>query len=226
MRDTVRAVLQEHDVYVTDWRDARSVPLCEGGFDLDDDVDYILDFYRLLGSDLHVIAVCQPAVPALIATALLAADGAPRLPKSLTLMSAPIDTRCNPTVVNKNAESKSMDWFEHMVISAVPWPNSGVMRKVYSGFVQLSGFLSINLEHHITAHQRYFDHLVDGDCDSVDQHKRFYEEYLSVMDLPAGFFLQTIKSVFEEHELPNGVVHHRGRPVDLTAIEKTALMTV
>lgn len=226
LRDTVRAMLPEHDVYVTDWRDARSVPLYEGRFDLDDYVDYVRDFSRHLGPDLHVIAVCQPAVPALIATALMAADGDSCQPKSLTLMGGPIDTRRNPTVVNRHAESKSMDWFERMVISAVPWPNAGVMRKVYPGFVQLSGFLSMNLERHIAAHQRHFDHLVDGDCDSVDQHKHFYEEYLSVMDLPAEFFLQTIKSVFKEHALPNGVMRHRGRPVDLTAIEKTALMTV
>ena len=226
LRDTVRAMLPEHDVYITDWRDARGVPLYEGGFDLDDYVDYVRDFAQFLGPDLHVIAVCQPAVPALIATALMAADDDPCQPKSLTLMGGPIDTRRNPTVVNQHAESKSMDWFEQMVISTVPWPNTGAMRKVYPGFIQLSGFLSMNLDKHITAHHRYFDHLVDGDCDSAGQHKRFYEEYLSVMDLPAEFFLQTIKSVFKEHALPNGTMRHRDRTVDLTAITNTALMTV
>ncbi len=226
LRDTARAMLPAHDVYITDWRDARSVPLFEGGFDLDDYVDYVRDFTQFLGPDLNVIAVCQPAVPALIATALMAADGDPCQPKSLTLMGGPIDTRKNPTVVNKHAESKSLNWFEQMVISTVPWPNPGAMRKVYPGFIQLSGFLSMNLDRHITAHQRYFDHLVDGDCDSAEQHKRFYEEYLSVMDLPAEFFLQTIKSVFKEHALPNGSMRHRGRPVELAAIKKTALMTV
>lgn len=226
LRDTVRAMLPGHDVYITDWRDARNVPLYEGRFDLDDYVDYVRDFIRLLGPDLHVIAVCQPAVPSLIATALMAADSDPCQPKSLTLMGGPIDTRRNPTVVNHHAESKSLDWFQQMVISTVPWPNSGFLRKVYPGFIQLSGFLSMNLDRHITAHQRYFDHMVEGDCDSVEQHKRFYEEYLSVMDLPAEFFLQTVKDVFKEHRLPNGTMRHRGQLVDLSAIENTALMTV
>ena len=226
LRDTVRAMLPEHEVYITDWRDARSVPLYEGTFDLDDYVDYVRDFIQFLGQDLHVIAVCQPAVPALIATALMAADDDPCQPRSLTLMGGPIDPRRNPTVVNKHAESKSLDWFEHVVISTVPWPHPGVMRKVYPGFIQLSGFLSMNLDRHITAHQRYFDHMVEGDCDSAEQHKRFYEEYLSVMDLPAEFFLQTIRDVFKEYKLPNGTMRHRGKPVDLTAIKRTALMTV
>ena len=226
LRDTVRAMLPEHEVYITDWRDARSVPLYEGTFDLDDYVDYVRDFIQLLGQDLHVIAVCQPAVPALIATALMAADDDPCQPRSLTLMGGPIDPRRNPTVVNNHAESKSLDWFEHVVISTVPWPHPGVMRKVYPGFIQLSGFLSMNLDRHITAHQRYFDHMVEGDCESAEQHKRFYEEYLSVMDLPAEFFLQTIRDVFKKYKLPNGTMRHRGKPVDLTAIKRTALMTV
>ena len=226
LRDTVRAMLPEHDVYITDWRDARSVPIYEGGFGLDDYVDYVRDFATHLGPDVHVIAVCQPAVPALIATALMAADDDPSQPKSLTLMGGPIDPRRNPTVVNQHAESKSMDWFEHMVISTVPWPHPGVMRKVYPGFIQLSGFLSMNLDRHITAHQRYFEHLVEGDCDPAEQHKKFYDEYLSVMDLPAEFFLQTIRHVFKEYALPNGTMQHRGETVDLRAIKKTALMTV
>ncbi len=226
LRDTVRAMLPEHDVFITDWRDARSVPVYDGGFDLDDYVDYVRDFIQFLGPDTHVIAVCQPAVPALIATALMAADNDPCQPPSLTLMGGPIDTRRSPTVVNKHAESKDMHWFEQMVISTVPWPNPGAMRKVYPGFIQLSGFLSMNLDRHITAHHRYFDHLVEGDCDSVAQHKKFYEEYLSVMDLPAEFFLQTIRKVFKEHQLPLGKMQHRGNPVDLAAIKKTALMTV
>lgn len=226
LRDTVRAMLPEHDVFITDWRDARSVPLYEGGFDLDDYVDYVREFITHLGPDVHVIAVCQPAVPALIATALMAADDDPCQPNSLTLMGGPIDPRRNPTVVNRHAESKGMDWFEHMVISTVPWPHPGVMRKVYPGFIQLSGFLSMNLDRHITAHQRYFEQLVEGDCDPAAQHKRFYEEYLSVMDLPAEFFLQTIQQVFKEYALPNGTMKHRGKTIDLRAIKKTALMTV
>lgn len=226
LRDTVRAMLPQHDVYITDWRDARSVPIYEGGFDLDDYVDYVRDFVTHLGPDVHVIAVCQPAVPALIATALMAADDDPCQPQSLTLMGGPIDPRRNPTVVNQHAESKSMDWFERMVISTVPWPHPGAMRKVYPGFVQLSGFLSMNLDRHITAHHRYFEHLVEGDCDPAEQHKRFYDEYLSVMDLPAEFFLQTIQQIFKEYALPNGTLQHRGETVDLRSIKKTALMTV
>jgi poly(3-hydroxybutyrate) depolymerase len=226
LRDTVRAMLPEHDVYITDWRDARSVPVYDGDFDLDDYVDYVRDFIGFLGADTHVIAVCQPAVPALMATALMAADNDPCQPASLTLMGGPIDTRRSPTVVNRHAESKDMQWFEQMVISTVPWPNLGTMRKVYPGFVQLSGFLSMNLDRHISAHHRYFDHLVEGDRDSVTQHKKFYEEYLSVMDLPAAFFLQTIESVFKEHLLPKGLIRHRGELIDPAAITKTAIMTV
>lgn len=226
LRDTVRAMLPGQDVYITDWQDARNVPLYDGDFDLDDYVDYVRDFIRFLGPDTHVVAVCQPAVPSLMATALMAEDDDPCQPKSLTLMGGPIDTRRSPTVVNKHAQSKSMHWFEQMVISTVPWPNAGAIRKVYPGFVQLSGFLSMNLDRHITAHHRYFDHLVEGDCDSADQHERFYDEYLSVMDLPAEFFLQTIRTVFKQHLLPRGRMRHRGRKVNLSAIRKTALMTV
>ena len=226
LRDTVRAMLPGHDVYITDWQDSRNVPVYEGRFDLEDYVDYVREFIQFLGPDLHVIAVCQPAVPTLIATAVMAADDDPCQPKSLTLMGGPIDTRRNPTVVNRHAESKSMHWFEQMVISVVPWPNPGFLRKVYPGFIQLRGFLSMNLDRHIIAHHRYFEHLVEGDCDSAEQHERFYEEYLSVMDMPAEFFLQTIKRVFKDHDLPRGVMRHRGTNVDLSAIRKTALMTV
>jgi len=226
LRDTVRAMLPEHDVYITDWRDAREIPLGHGSFGLDDYTDYLIDFLRFLGPDTHVIAVCQPAVPALVATAVLAMSDDPCQPKSLTLMGGPIDTRRNPTVVNTHAESKDMAWFERMVISTVPFPNLGFMRKVYPGFVQLSGFMAMNIDRHINAHHRHFDNLVKGDADPVDAHKAFYEEYMSVMDLPAEFFLETIKTVFKEHLIPTGRMTHRGASVDFGAIQKTTLMTV
>ncbi|MFT6581997.1 MAG: poly(3-hydroxybutyrate) depolymerase [Alphaproteobacteria bacterium] len=226
LRDTVRTMIPEHDVYITDWRDAREIPLAQGSFGLDDYTDYLIDFLRFLGPDTHVIAVCQPAVPALVAAALLAMADDPCQPKSLTLMGGPIDTRRNPTVVNTHAESKDMAWFERTVISTVPFPNAGFMRKVYPGFVQLSGFMAMNLDRHINAHHQHFDNLVTGDADSVDAHKAFYEEYMSVMDLPAAFFLETVKTVFKEHLLPTGRMTHRGAPVDFGAIQKTTLMTV
>lgn len=226
LRDTVRAMLPEHDVYVTDWRDARTVPLSAGAFGLDDYVDYVAEFIQFLGPSTHVIAVCQPAVPALVATALMAMADDPCQPASLTLMGGPIDTRRNPTVVNTHAESKDMSWFERSVISSVPFPNLGFMRKVYPGFVQLTGFMTMNLDRHIDAHHRLFDNLVKGDEEPVEAHKAFYEEYLAVMDLPAEFYLQTVQTVFKEHALPKGEMTHRGAAIDFGAIRKTMLMTV
>jgi poly(3-hydroxybutyrate) depolymerase len=226
LRGTVQAMLPEHDVYITDWRDARSVPLSAGAFGLDDYVDYLAEFIQFLGPSTHVIAVCQPAVPALVATALLAMADDPCQPASLTLMGGPIDTRINPTVVNTHADSKDMAWFERMVISTVPYPHSGFLRKVYPGFVQLNGFLAMNLDKHIDAHHRQFDNMVAGDEDPVSAHKTFYEEYLSVMDLPAEFFLETVKTVFKDHALPKGEMTHRGAAVDFGAIRNTTLMTV
>ena len=226
LRDTVRTMLPEHDVFITDWCDARDVPLSRGAFGLDDYTDYLIEFLRFMGPDTHVIAVCQPAVSALVATAVLAMAGDSCQPKSLTLMGGPIDTRRNPTVVNTHAESKDMSWFEQMVVSTVPFPHSGFMRKVYPGFIQLGGFLAMNLDRHIDAHNRHFDNMVKGDEDSIDAHKSFYEEYMAVMDLPAEFFLETVKTVFKDHLLPTGLMTHRGTPVDFGAIRQTALMTV
>jgi poly(3-hydroxybutyrate) depolymerase len=226
LRGTVQAMIKEHNLYITDWVDARDVPLYEGSFDLDDFVDYIIEFVQFLGPNTHVMAVCQPAVPALAATAVMAARDDPCQPASLTLMGGPIDTRRNPTAVNNLAQDRPLSWFENNVISQVPWPNAGFMRKVYPGFVQLTGFMTMNLERHTEAHMKLFDNLVKGDCDSVKQHRDFYEEYLAVMDLPAEFYLQTIKTVFQDHALPEGKMMHRGVPVDCKAIRKTALMTV
>jgi len=226
LRGTVAAMLRDHDVYITDWIDARDVPLAEGDFDLDDYIDYVIEFIRLLGPDLHVVAVCQPSVPALAATARLAAIGDPAQPLSLTLIGGPIDTRRNPTAVNRLAEHRSLAWFEANVISYVPFPNPGAMRRVYPGFLQLTGFMTMNLERHATAHVELFHHLVRGDHDSARQHAAFYEDYLAVMDLPASFYLDTIGKVFHEHALARGTLRHRGAIVDCAAIRRTMLLTI
>ncbi|MEZ5856259.1 MAG: polyhydroxyalkanoate depolymerase [Hyphomicrobiaceae bacterium] len=226
LRGTVEAMLPEHDVYITDWRDARDVPLHLGQFDLDDFIDYLIEFMQFLGPNTHVIAVCQPSVPALAAAAVMAARDDPNQPMSLTLMGGPIDTRRNLTVVNQLARDKPIEWFERNVISNVPFPNLGFMRRVYPGFVQLTGFMTMNLERHATAHLDLFKNLVKGDDGSVAQHKTFYDEYLAVMDMAAEFYLQTVETVFQRHALPDGVMLHRGERVDCSAIRKTALMTV
>ncbi|HEX2842794.1 polyhydroxyalkanoate depolymerase [Hyphomicrobium sp.] len=226
LRGTAEAMIKEHDLYITDWADARDVPLYEGSFDLDDFIDYIIEFIQFLGPNTHVIAVCQPAVPALAATAVMAANDDPCQPASLTMMGGPIDTRRNPTQVNKLAEEKALSWFKNNVIHYVPFPNAGYGRKVYPGFIQLTGFMTMNLERHTEAHMKLFENLVKGDCDSVNQHKAFYEEYLAVMDLPAEFYLQTVKTVFQDHALPKGEMMHRGQRVECSAIRKTAIMTV
>jgi poly(3-hydroxybutyrate) depolymerase len=226
LRGTVAAMLPEHEVYITDWADAREVPLFEGRFDLDDFIDYLMDFMRKLGHSTHVIAVCQPAVPALAATAVMAAMDDPMQPASLTLMGGPIDTRRNPTAVNELAGQRSIDWFENNVISFVPPPHSGAMRRVYPGFMQLTGFMTMNLERHMNAHMDLFSNLIQGDCDSVKQHQDFYEEYLAVMDLTAEFYLQTVHTVFQEHALPEGRMMHRGQRVDCSKIRNTAIITI
>jgi poly(3-hydroxybutyrate) depolymerase len=226
LRGTVETLLQDHDVYITDWINARNVPLIHGRFDLDDFIDLIIGFVRELGKETHVVAVCQPSVPVLAAVSLMAMDGDPVQPASMTLMGGPIDTRRNPTQPNLLATSRSLEWFENSVIETVParWP--GAFRRVYPGFVQLAGFMTMNLDRHVTAHVDMFKHLVRGDGESAAAHRRFYDEYLSVMDLPADFYLQTIKQVFQDHDLAIGTFTSRGRPVEPRAIEKTALLTV
>ncbi len=226
LRGTVQAMLPDHDVYVTDWRDARSVPLSMGEFDLDDHVETIIDFIRFLGPDVHVIAVCQPSVSVLAAAAVMAKNNDPCQPKSMILMGGPIDTRVNPTAVNRHAKTRDLAWFKQNVITRVPFPHLGAMRAVYPGFVQLSGFMTMNLNRHVDAHMELYNHLVEGDGDSEAQHRAFYDEYLSVMDLPAAFFLQTIQVVFKNHDLAKGTMTHRGQLVDPAMIKKTALMTV
>ena len=226
LRGTVEAFLPNHDVYVTDWVDARMVPLAEGRFDLDDYIDYVISILHALGGDTHVIAVCQPAVPVMAAVALMEADDDPYVPVSMTLMGGPIDTRVNPTAVNALAEQRGTDWFHSHVITKVPFPNPGFMRDVYPGFLQLNGFVSMNLERHIEAHKQLFLNLVKADGDSAGKHKEFYDEYLAVMDLAAEYYLQTVETVFVRHALPKGEMTHRGRPVDLAKIKRVALLTV
>lgn len=226
LRGTVAALLPDHEVYITDWLNARAVPLAEGDFDLDDYIDYVMGHLRLVGPGCHVVAVCQPSVPVLAAAALMAVDGDEAAPRSMVLMGGPVDTRVNPTEVNLLAERRSLAWFERSVISRVPLRYPGFLRRVYPGFVQLGGFMSMNLERHVDAHVRLFNNLVEGDGDSAAAHRRFYDEYTAVMDLPAEYFLQTVETVFQRHALPLGSMTWRGRAVEPAAIEKTALMTV
>jgi poly(3-hydroxybutyrate) depolymerase len=226
LRGTVEAFLPNHDVYITEWVDAKMVPLSEGTFGLDDYVDYVISMLQALGGDTNVIAVCQPSVPALMAVALMEARNDHHIPNTMTLMGGPIDTRINPTAVNKLAEMRGIDWFRRNVITKVPFPHPGLMRDVYPGFLQLNGFVTMNLDRHIEAHQNLFMHLVRADGDSAQKHREFYDEYLAVMDLAADFYLQTVDAVFVRHALPKGEMTHRGERVDLAAIRRVALLTI
>ncbi|KZS55795.1 MULTISPECIES: polyhydroxyalkanoate depolymerase [Rhizobium] len=225
LRGTVEALLPSADVYITDWIDARMVPMTEGTFDFDDYVDYVIEMLHFLGHDTHVIAVCQPSVPVLAAAAVMEEANDPLSPSSMTLMGGPIDTRINPTAVNKLAQERSLQWFSDNVIMNVPWPQPGFMRPVYPGFLQLSGFMSMNLDRHLVAHKEFFMHLVKNDGEP-EKHRDFYDEYLAVMDLTAEFYLQTVEEVFIKHSLPKGELMHRGKRVDPAAIRKVALLTV
>ena len=226
LRGTVEAFLPEHEVYITDWADARMVPMTAGRFDLDDYIDYVTEILQFLGGNVHVVAVCQPSVPVLAAAALMEAANDPFVPLSMTLMGGPIDTRSNPTAVNDLAQQRGIEWFRSNVITRVPFPHPGFMRDVYPGFLQLNGFVSMNLDRHIDAHKNLFRHLVQGDGDSAQKHREFYDEYLAVMDLTAEYYLQTVDTVFVKHSLPKGEMTHRGKPVDLTKIQRVSLMTV
>ncbi len=226
LRGTVEALLPSADVYITDWIDARMVPMTEGTFDFDDYIDYVIEMLRFLGPDTHVIAVCQPSVPVLAAVALMEAENDPFSPSSMTLMGGPIDTRINPTAVNQLAKERSLEWFADNVIMNVPWPQPGFMRPVYPGFLQLSGFMSMNLDRHVIAHKEFFMHLVKNDGEPAEKHRDFYDEYLAVMDLTAEFYLQTVEQVFIKHALPKGELLHRGKLVDPAAIRNVALLTV
>jgi poly(3-hydroxybutyrate) depolymerase len=227
LRGTVEAFLPKHDVYITDWVDARMVPLALGRFDLDDYIDYLISILHYLGGDTHIIAVCQPSVPVLAAVSLMEARSDPYAPVSMVLMGGPIDTRVNPTAVNILAEERGVDWFRRNVITQVPFPNPGMLREVYPGFLQIGGFMSMNLDRHLGAHHDMFMHLVRGDGDSAQKHREFYDEYLAVMDLAAEFYLQTVETVFVRHALPKGEMMHRGdTPIDPSKIRNTALLTV
>jgi poly(3-hydroxybutyrate) depolymerase len=226
LRGTVETFLPTHDVFITDWIDARLVPMSDGSFDLDDYVDYVIGMFRHLGPSTHVMAVCQPSVPVLAAVARMEAENDPDAPRSMTLMGGPIDTRRAPTAVNRVAEERGIDWFRRHCIVRVPMVYPGMMRQVYPGFLQLSGFMAMNLDRHVEAHNEMFSHLVRGDGDSAEKHRDFYDEYMAVMDLTAEFYLQTVDIVFVKHSLPKGEMMHRGKPVDLTAVRRTGLMTV
>jgi poly(3-hydroxybutyrate) depolymerase len=226
LRPTVQTMLQDHDVYITDWHNARNVSLENGRFDLDDFVAFLIKSLEAIGPHAHLVAICQPSVPALAAAAIMAEDDNPARPRSLTLMAGPIDTRIAPTKVNRFAESRSIDWFEHNLIATVPPRFGGAKRRVYPGFLQLLGFMSMNMERHTKAFRDLFSHLVKGDIEKAEAIRKFYEEYFAVMDLPAEFFLQTVREVFQEHRLPRGEMTFRGRKVNAAAIRRTALLTV
>lgn len=226
LRGTVETFLGDSEVYITDWQDARMVSLAEGRFDLDDCVAYIRQMISVIGPDVHVVAVCQPGPPTLGAISLMAQDDDPQRPASMTFMGSPIDTRKSPTVPNKLAEEKPFDWFAKNLIHTVPAPNPGALRRVYPGFLQLAGFMNMNLDRHVDAHWNFFNHLVEGDGDSAEKHRAFYDEYLAVMDLSEEFYLQTISDVFQEHKLARGEQMHHGRLVDPSAIKDVALLTV
>ena len=229
LRGTVEAMLPEHEVYITDWVDARDVPLSNGTFDLADYSEYLIEFCQFLAKDGErpaVMAVCQPGVPVLVTASLMAEDNDASRPSSITLMGSPIDTRINQTEPNRLAQSRPLSWFEQNVIVTVPWPNMGMMRRVYPGFLQLSGFMSMNLDRHVDAHLDQFHHLIEGDGDSAAAHRAFYDEYLAVMDLTAEFYLQTVESVFQKHAIPLGRFKHRDRLIKPGSITDIGLMTV
>ena len=226
LRGTVERMLPGHDVYITDWRDAKNVPLSEGSFDLDDYIDYVVDFLEEIGPGAHMLAVCQPSVPCYAATAFMAQDKNPCVPRTLTLMGGPVDTREAPTAVNTLATERPHAWFQQNVIATIPAMYPGAGRKVYPGFLQLAGFMSMNLGSHLNSHWEMFKHLVKGDDESATASKDFYEEYRSVCDMTAEFYLQTIEIVFQTHALPKGEWLHRGRLVDPSAITETAVLAI
>ena len=229
LRDTVRTMLPHHDVTITDWKDARDVPFVEGAFHFDDYVAYVQEFVRFMqkkaGGNVHVISVCQPTVPVLAAISLMAAHGE-KLPLSMTMMGGPIDTSMNPTSVNDFAVRKPLWWFEQNVIQRVPVKYPGAMRRVYPGFMQLTGFIAMNPERHLESHHDYYNHLVAGDGESAEGHRRFYDEYNAVMDLPAEYYLDTIVRVFQEQSLARGLLDVAGERVKPETIKQTALFTI
>ncbi len=230
LRGTVERMLPGHDVYITDWRDAKLVPLSDGRFDLDDYIDYLIEFLAVIGGEgdprPHMLAVCQPSVPCYAAAALMSADDHPNRPRTLTMMGGPVDTREAPTAVNTLATERPHSWFERNVIATIPMQYSGAGRRVYPGFLQLAGFMTMNLGSHLNSHWEMFKHLVAGDGDSADATMAFYDEYRAVCDMTAEFYLQTIHVVFQNHSLPKGEMTHRGRPVDPAAITDIGILAI
>ncbi|GAA0404280.1 polyhydroxyalkanoate depolymerase [Cocleimonas flava] len=226
LRGTVEQFIPDHEVYITDWKNARDVPVEKGGFTFDDYVRYLIEFQDHLGPNTHLIAVCQPSVPAIVATTVMTERNNPNVPKSLTLMGGPIDTRLSPTEINDFATGKDLEWFETKVINTVPRDFPGAGQKVYPGFIQLSGFMSMNLDSHVQKHYKFFGDLVKGDGDSAEAHRKFYNEYLAVMDLPADFYLETIRKVFIEHRLPKGEMHFEEKKIDTSVVANTSLLTI
>ncbi|TAE82047.1 MAG: polyhydroxyalkanoate depolymerase [Alphaproteobacteria bacterium] len=226
LRGTVEALLPHAEVYITDWIDAREIPVLHGTFDLDDYIDMVRDCIRFIGRHVHVVAVCQPSVPVMAAVSLMSEDDDPFVPASMTLMGGPIDTRVGVTKVNELATQKPLEWFEHNVITYVPCNYTGFMRPVYPGFLQLSGFMTMNLDRHIGEHVKLFNHLVEGDGENAEMHRKFYDEYLSVADITAEFYLMTIDKVFQRHCLPKGEFEYRGRLVQPEYITETSLLCV
>ncbi|NJD87019.1 MAG: polyhydroxyalkanoate depolymerase [Betaproteobacteria bacterium] len=225
LRDTVNSLLADHDVWITDWIDAKEVPLAAGPFHFDDYVDYVRDFLRFVGPEAHAISVCQPTVPVLAGVSLMASNGE-QTPRSLTMMGGPIDTRSSPTAVNDFAQHRPMSWFESKVVQRVPMRYPGFMRRVYPGFLQFAGFVAMNPDRHFESHVQYYQHLILGDGESADAHRRFYDEYNAVMDLPAEYYLETVERVFHRHLLPRGQLKVRGEKVRPEAIRGSALFTV
>ena len=226
LRGTVKAFLPDHDVYITEWRDARDVPMALPDFGLSDYIETVIGQLRRLGPDVHVLAVCQPSVPVMAAVAMMNEARDPASPNSITLIGGPVDTRQGATSVNDFAKRHSIDWFRRHVIHRVPFGHPGVMRRVYPGFLQLAGFMAMNLDRHVEAHWQMFQHLVEGDGETLASKRRFYEEYRAVMDLPADFYLETIHDVFQEHLLPRGLLRCRGHRIDPSAIRHTAIQTI
>jgi poly(3-hydroxybutyrate) depolymerase len=226
VRETVRTMLREHDVYVTDWHNARDVPVADGGFGLDDFTEHVMRFLGVVGPGAHVMAVCQPCGPVLAATAILSADGADTRPRSMTLMAGPIDARVSPTSVNRLATEHPLEWFEHHVITTVPCRYAGGGRRVYPGFLQVTAFLGMNPQRHLHSQMQLYRDLVDGDTVSATSTRRFYDEYFAVLDLAAEFYLETVDVVFQRFSFARGTLEYRGRPVDPACITRTALLTV
>jgi polyhydroxyalkanoate depolymerase len=226
LRNTAQTMLADHDVYITDWRSGRDVPLAEGRFGTDDYIDHLIAFFSHIGPGVHGMAVCQPCPSMLAATALMAEDGHPSTPKSLVLMAGPVDTSVSPTRVNILANEHPVEWFEQNLITTVPRRYLGAHRRVYPGFLQLSAFMTMNLARHVRAHMDLFGHILKGEMDKADANRRFYDEYFSVADLPAEFYLETVRKIFQEHHLARGIATYRNRRIDPRAIRKTSLLTV